>query len=328
VRRGGDAFGGGVRRGTGTGEGGGSLLPRRQRLLPAALQLEHGRQAAVRLPEAEQVAFAPPSLGGFAPRPDGLRVVAGELGAAAEAFQHVEAGVLVVPFRPQLERPAEGPDPVAVRVHGTGRRRRRQQRLPRPIGLATSHPMLGDHRGGRPLGLQPLCDRPVQGRTPRPGDLAIEGVADQGVPERHASGLGLGHDAAAEQLVRPFPQLRDVRHQLGIERLPDRGRRHDRAASVVRQPGRAEQDRVPHAVREREVLAFQQLQAGRARLESPTRGQRRPELLDEEGDAVGPVEHGAAQRRGCCSQGPLEQGGGGLGVERLDRDLPEVPCPA
>jgi hypothetical protein len=137
-------------------------------------------------------------------------------------------------------------------------------------------------------------------------------------------GDGLGHDAATEQLVRPLVQPGDGRHQVGIERLPGDGRRHDRGASIAGQTGRPQQHGVPHAVGQRYVLALQQLQTGRARLEPPARRQRRPELLHEEGDAVGPVEHGAAQRGRRHPQGPLQQGGGGLGPERLDRDLPQV----
>jgi hypothetical protein len=168
----------------------------------------------------------------------------------------------------------------------------------------------------------------VQRQPPRPGDLAVEGVADQGVPEGQPPGVGLAHHAAADQLVGPLAEVRHGRHQLGVEHLPDHAGRQRRGARRLRQPGGPQQHGVADALGEGELLALHQLQTRRPLLEAPAGGQRQAELLDEEGDAVGPVDHRAAQRRRRRPQGPLQQGGAGLGVQRSDRDLPQLARPA
>ena len=324
VGRRGEPFGGGLGRAAGVGEGAGGLLPAGQGLLPAALELKDGGQPAVGRAERERVALLPPPVGDLAPDRARLGQVAGQLGAAGQALEHVQAGAvlaLVALLRPQLQGPAGGPLGVPVGVHGAECLGRHQQRRPGLLGPPAQGPVLGHRQGGGVGGLQPLGHHPVQGHPPRPGDLAVEGVADQGVPEGHAPGGGLGHDAVPEQLVRPFGQPGHGRDQLGVERLADHGRRHDRGPSVVGQAGRPQQHGVAHAVGEGHVLALQQLQPVRAGLEPAAGGQGRAELVDEEGHAVGPVEHGPAQRRPDLAQGPLQQGGGGLGPQGLDGDL-------
>jgi len=111
------------------------------------------------------------------------------------------------------------------------------------------------------------------------------------VAERHAPRGGLGHDAEAEELVGPLGQPGHGRHQLGVEAEAGHGRRHHRGPGVVGQAGRPQQHGIPHAVGQGDVLALQQLQARQAGLEAAAGRQGRAELVDEEGDAVGPVEH-------------------------------------
>jgi hypothetical protein len=187
----GEPFGGGLGLQAGGGEGAGGLLPAGQRLLPAALELEDGGQPALRRPERERVALPPAPVGDLAPDRAGLGQVAGQLGAAGEALEHVQAGAagaLVALLRPQLQGPAGGPLGVPVGVHGTERLGRHQQRRPGLLGPPAKGPVLGHHHRGGMGGLQPLGHRPVQGHPPGPGDLAVEGVADQGMPEGHAAG--------------------------------------------------------------------------------------------------------------------------------------------
>ena len=76
------------------------------------------------------------------------------------------------------------------------------------------------------------------------------------MPEGHAAGGGLGHDALTQQLVRPLGQPGHGRDQLGVEGLAGHGRGQDGGPGVVGQAGRPQQHGVAHAVGERDVLAL------------------------------------------------------------------------
>jgi hypothetical protein len=101
VRRGGEPFRGRVRRRPCGSEGGSGLLPRRQRLLPPALKLQRGGQAAGRGTKPTRITAAATSLDDLAPGPDRLPKVTGQLRAPGEALQDLS--------HPSGTRAAPGP---------------------------------------------------------------------------------------------------------------------------------------------------------------------------------------------------------------------------
>ena len=62
-----------------------------QRLLPTALQLQHGRQPALRIAEATQIAVPLASVGDLAPHGGRIAEITSKLRAASKAFQTVQA---------------------------------------------------------------------------------------------------------------------------------------------------------------------------------------------------------------------------------------------
>ena len=242
-------------------ERGGRLLARRQRLLPAALDLERAGEPARRLADAQRVGLAATAVDDVTPLPHRLPRLARELGAARQALERIEAARIVLPVRPQLERPSRRPRAVDVRVHRVGGIGGGEEASPRTVGLACLAPVLGHDRGRHGGRLEPLRHQPVQGPPPQERDVAVEGVSHQRVPERHVAGRPLDQEAEPEQLVRPLVQARDRHHRLDVEALAGDGRHRDRRPRLVRKAGCPQQHGVAHAVRQREVLPGVQLAA-------------------------------------------------------------------
>ena len=155
--------------------------------------------------------------------------------------------------------------------------------------------MLSDENGSGPGTFEPLGHRPVQCDPPSPWDLAVEGVAHQGMPKCHASGIGLDHHAAAQQLVGPLRQSGNCHDQLRIKHLAGHGGGADGIASVVGQASCPQQHSVTDAVRQRKILTLEQLQPGCARYQAAARCQCRTQLTYEEGNSIRPVEDFLAQ---------------------------------
>ena len=115
--------------------------------------------------------------------------------------------------------------------------------------------MLRDHDGRGTVRLEQLGHPGVRLCAPGPGDLTVERIADQGVPERHAVGSQLHHQAAAQQFVGPPPDTGHLGDHGWRELLTGDRRGHRGGPGVRGQWGRLKEDRVAHAVRQRQVLA-------------------------------------------------------------------------
>ena len=140
-----EAFGGRIRQCIGCRKCCGGAFPAGQRLLPTALQLQHGRQPALRIAEATQIAVPLASVGDLAPHGGRIAEITGKLRAAGKAFQTVRGDPLVLTFRPQFQRAPERTGSIAVRMDRTESISCCQQRLPRPVRLPAQYPVLGNH---------------------------------------------------------------------------------------------------------------------------------------------------------------------------------------
>lgn len=166
--------------------------------------------------------------------------------------------------------------------------------------------------------------RTVQFDPRRPRDVAIERVADERMPKGHSAGRFFGDDALTEQLIGPGVESGDGPHQLRIEHLARHCRGHRGGARIVGKPGRPKEYGITHAVRQRNIRAVEELQAGRACLQKPTCRESSCEFGYVQGNAVGPVEYGPAQRRRRRPQSPVHQCRGGLHVQRFDQHLSQL----
>ena len=308
--------------GSGGREGRSRLLARGQRLVPASLQLQRAGQPAARLRDGQRLALAAAAVDHLPPRAHGLAGLTGQLGAHRQALQRLEAADLVLAVGPQLERAARGAGAVEIGVHGAGAVGRVEEAAPCALRLARLRPVLGDHLR---RGVQPLRHVAVQRAPAQQRQLAVERVAHERMPEGHLAGRPVDQDAAADRLLRPLLEAGDGEHRLGVEALAgDGGHGHGRPRRR-RQAGRPEQHRVADAVGQRQLLAVAQLEPGRPGVQPPARGEGEPELRDEEGNAARAVADGLAQaRRGRRPEDLREQGGGGGGVQRLQRDLAQA----
>jgi hypothetical protein len=97
--------------------------------------------------------------------------------------------------------------------------------------------VLSDYGRRGPLRGQMLCYQPVELDSSRPRDVAIEGIANERMSERHPAGRFLGDETTAKQLVGPRIKPGDCPYQLRIEQLARDSRCHGRGASILRKPG-------------------------------------------------------------------------------------------
>jgi hypothetical protein len=139
----------------------------------------------------------------------------------------------------------------------------------------------------------------VQFDARRPRDVAVERVTDERMSKRHSAGRFSSDHALAEQFIGPRVESGNYAHQLRIERLARYCRCHCRGASIVRKPGCPQKYGITHAVRQWNIRAIAELQAGWAWLQEPAHRERGREFGYVQGNAVGAVEHGPAQCR--CS---------------------------
>ena len=96
--------------------------------------------------------------------------------------------------------------------------------------------MLGDEPGGAPRGFEALGEAAVECPPAPPRDVAVDGLADQRVPEGADAGLGFDQDLPLEQLVQAVIPAGQLRHEIeGEAQAGDsrdlQGRRASRLAS-------------------------------------------------------------------------------------------------
>ena len=108
--------------------------------------------------------------------------------------------------------------------------------------------MLGNQRRCAPVGVEPLRHRPVQLDAGSPGDVAVERVAPECVPECHPARRVFGDDASAKQLVRPRIEPSHGPDQLRVEDLAHHGRCDGRRAGIIGQVSRLEEHGIADVV--------------------------------------------------------------------------------
>jgi hypothetical protein len=181
------------------GVGLGGHAPGGQRVLAVALQGVQRRDPALGI--GKRAARALRVAGGdhLALCPCGLAQITGQLGVVRVAVERLQAIPGALARRPQVQRLAAEACGVPVGVHRGAPRDRLHQRLERARGVAGGDPVARDL--GRVALFERLGDAAVQRAPLEPGDVVVQRLADQRVPEGGLPRLGLAQHARGEQLA-------------------------------------------------------------------------------------------------------------------------------
>jgi hypothetical protein len=308
-------------------ESGRGLLARAQRLLPSPLQFEHRRKASAGRAEARQVAVR--FVGGLPPGRRRLRKVARKLRAGSQELQGIQPVRTTSSLRPELECPAGCDRAVAVCVHITERSSGPDERLPGSVRLTSLDPVLGDDHCRRGIPLQELSHLRVQLGSPGPCEFAVARITDERMPESQPLRSRFDDQAQPGQLVGPSREASRGGDERRGELLAGNRCRHGRRPRLGRRRGHAKEDRVPDAVRDRQVVALREPESVRALGQASARDERRPQLLNEERKPVGSIENRRRQLgRSRRTQAGGEELCGGVAIEGLDHYLTQPFRPA
>jgi hypothetical protein len=189
--------------------------------------------------------------------------------------------------------------------------------------------VLGEQCRRRAAGFQTLRQALVDPPLPRPGDVFVERLADQRVAEARPPGAQLRQQAPFDRLFDPCLIPGKLAHQIEVEgEAGDRRHLHRVAGRTAERLG-AEQDRIAHGVRDRQLVPGRQLQPLVAGLQPPARRQRSGQLLHKKGHARGAsVERGRQHRADGAAKHLGCQRGRILAVERCHHQLAEAAQPA
>ena len=165
---------------------------------------------------------------------------------------------LGVVLRPQLERLPVGVGRVAVRVHGTGVGGGAQQRLASLLARVRAQPVGGDVAARRARRRQRLGERAVVGPAAGPGEVGVQRLARERVPEAAGARVELAHEPVLEQLADAVV-ARQGRHHREVEALARHGGDLGRLAARARELGHADQHRVADGVGQRHVSPAREL---------------------------------------------------------------------
>jgi hypothetical protein len=185
--------------------------------------------------------------------------------------------------------------------------------------------VLGQPRGRCAASLEQLCQLPVERAPPGPGDVAVERLADQRMPEPGRAGGDLDQQPLPERLAQGVLAAGERRHDVQVEaRARRRGDLQGRSRGVA-QSGRAQQHQITYGVGHGQPVRVVQMPGAAAFTKPPCPGQRRQQLLDEERQPVAPlVQEGGQRRRGRTTKELRREGGRFGGTERLDGELPQL----
>ena len=226
---------------------------------------------------------------------------------------------------PQLERLTKSAGHVAVSVHAPGGLGRVEQPRAGARLLAGREPVTRDLDARPAARLQRLRERHVKATTLGPGHVGVQRLARQRVPEGSPAGGGLRDELAPQELGQPCRAGR-ARHDGKVELLPgdrgDLGRRPARGREVRY----ADEHGIADGVGHRHLAAAGELQPAPAGHDGVGEQQRLRELLDEEGDAPGPVVDRPDERRSRGLLQEMREQLRRLGwAQRRDRDLGQAP---
>jgi hypothetical protein len=169
----------------------------------------------------------------------------------------------------------------------------------------------------------------VQGRALGPGDLAVEGLADEVVAEGEPAAGVVLDDAATQRCVGPVLESSDRACEARVEAPAHGGRGGQRGARVVVEARGSEEDCVADVLGQWQLVAVAELEPAGPRAQPVLGGEDGAELLDEERQPRGSRLDGSQQRgRDVAAQNRLQQCAGRCGIERLDRQLVEAALPA
>ena len=190
-----------------------------------------------------------------------------------------------------------------------------------PSLVMGAEPVRRDLDAGRRQRLEALGELAVERAAAQPRHVAVEGLADERVPELGRTVLLLDDEPELDQLRDPV-LAGQLDHRLEPEPLAADGGDLGRRPAGLREVGAAQQDGVADRLRHRHLTALDELEPRRAVPKRGLRGERPRQLLDEERQPLRaaldrlderprrrPVERLLEQRRGR-----------GL-VERIERDL-------
>ena len=197
--------------------------------------------------------------------------------------------------RPQLERVAGHAGGIAVGVRGLELIGGAQQLAPGALLVVGAEPVRSDLDRGRAARLQALAELAVQLAAAQPGNVAVERLADEGVAERGPAVALLADQADLQQLPHPV-LVGEPRHHLELEALAGDRRRLGRGPARGAEVAVAQQHRVAHGLRDRDLAALGQLEPGCPGCSRPSPAERAGQLLDEERQPLGAVVDGAHQR--------------------------------
>ena len=252
-------------------------------------ELVNGSESALRLREAFALALGPACVDDLFPDARGIDQLPAELGTPTQALERDEPPRFVLPRGPELERAPAETRGVPVGVDGTERLGGYKQLRTRPLRLARGQPVLCDQLRRRARSLEALGELAVMHPPPRPRDLRIHGLADEGVTKGREALVHLDEEAQLDRLLearRPG----EVGDEPEIDALACDRRHLERAPGRLREPVRAQEHGLPDAVRQRHVMARRKLNRVGPFLEPPACGECRRELLDEERHALGALE--------------------------------------
>ena len=137
--------------------------------------------------------------------------------------------------------------------------------------------------------------------------------------------LVLEHEAAPHCLLESLLP-RKVEHEREIKSEPYDGRDFERVTSAGREPLGPKQHGVTHGLRERKILAPNELCCRPTLSQQPARSECICELLDEEGNSLAAiVEHGGQRRTHRTAEEVYGESSGLHGVERFHHELAEAP---
>ena len=293
-------------------EGLGGRVARGEGSVTVGPELVHRGQAALSLRARHAVAVLGPDRADLAPRPRRLGQLARQLGALGVGLERLDAEIRRFGLGPQLERLTKRAGHVAVRVHAPGGFGRVDQPRAGARLLAGGEPVTRDLDARPPALLHRLRQRHVEPTTLDPGHVRVQGLARQRVPKRSPAGGDFGDQLAPQELGQPGGARR-ARHHREVELLP--GDRGDlgRRPPLGREVRYADEHGIADGVGHRHLTAAGELEPAPAGHEGVGEQQRLRELLDEEGDALGPVVDRANERRSRGLLQEMREQLGGLG---------------
>jgi hypothetical protein len=291
------------------------------RTLAVALQRVDARDAPLGIGQGPARAGGAARRDDLALRPRRLAEIPGELRVHRVALDDRQAFESAFALRPDVERLPTQPRRIPVGVNRGPGRDRVEQRLQRSRHVARGEPVRRHLCRVGAASAQRLGQAAVKRAAAQPWNVLVDRLANQRMAKHGSSRLTLADQAGRQQLGEPVLPA-DRRDQLEVERRAESGCGLGHAPCRLGQRRRLHQHGIADRLRERHVAVERELGALGALGETGAGPECRGHLLDEERHAAGArVQRGHQPRRRLPPQHLLDETGGVLGGERVERQL-------